>query len=308
MSSYNKISYNRMAYKTKLALLIAIILWASAFVGIRAGLSEYSPEGLALLRYLIASLCMGMVYFRLPQRSAISFKDISGLLVVGALGIGAYNVTLNHGEISISSGMSSFIVSQSPIITTVIAIFFFGERLTFSRVIGFVISIVGVALITLGEVGEFKWSPNLSYILLATLAGGCYSILQKPFLKKYHAIEATTFVIWGGTLFLLLYSSHLQHDLLHASFKATGTVIYLGIFPAAIGYMAWSYALQEIPASQAVSFLYFTPFLATTIGWIWLGEVPTGLSIFGGLLSIAGVWLVNQSYQRRTVAISDAAS
>ena len=286
-----------MSLKAKIAIAIAIFLWASAFVGIRAGLHGYSPEGLALLRYLVASACMGMVYYRLPKRSTMRIQDVVALLGVGAFGIGLYSITLNYGELSISSGMASFIISQSPILTAVLAILFLGERLNVLRVIGFIISMIGIALITLGEKGGFTWDSSLAYILIATLASGCYSLLQKPFLKKYNAIETTTYIIWGGTLFLSIYLPQLQHDLTHASWNATLIVAYLGIFPAAIGYIAWSYALVEISASQAMNFLYFTPFIATLLGWIWLGEVPVWLSIVGGLCAITGVWIVNRSYQ-----------
>ncbi|MCC2667478.1 MAG: eamA, partial [Gammaproteobacteria bacterium] len=47
---------NKLTLKTKLALLTTVVLWASAFVAIRAGLQGYSPGGLALLRFLIASV------------------------------------------------------------------------------------------------------------------------------------------------------------------------------------------------------------------------------------------------------------
>lgn len=286
-----------MSYKIKFALVLAILLWASAFVGIRAGLNGYSPEGLALLRYLVASICMAVIYYRLPQRQMMPLKDMLGLMFVGALGIGVYNLTLNHGELVISSGMASFITSQSPIITTIFAMAFLGEQINSLRISGFMVSILGVALIAVGEVGGFKWDASLTYILLATLAGSCYTIMQKPFLKKYHAIEATTYVIWGGALFLALYASKLQHDLMHVSLMETVTVIYLGVFPAAVGYLAWSYVLSEMPVARAASFLYFIPFVATLMGWACLGEIPAALSIGGGLLAIVGVWLVNQSYR-----------
>ncbi|VVC76043.1 hypothetical protein AQUSIP_13450 [Aquicella siphonis] len=286
-----------MTYKTKLAIAVAICLWASAFVGIRAGLQDYSPEGLALLRFLIASLCMGLIYFRMPVRSGMRIKDMCGLLGVGAVGIGVYNLTLNHGEMSISSGMASFITSQAPVITTLFAVLFLGEEIRLSRILGLFISICGVALITLGERGSFTWDASITYILVATLVAGLYSALQKPFLKRYHAIETTTFIIWGATLFLSIYFSDLSHDLLHASVKTTLMVGYLGIFPAAIAYVAWSYALSEIPVSRAVSFLYFMPFLATLMGWFFLGEVPVMLSMAGGILAIAGVWIINASYR-----------
>lgn len=286
-----------MSHKTKIALVTVIFLWASAFVGIRAGLQDYSPEGLALLRYIIASICMAAIYFRMPQRNSMRFRDVCGLMAVGVVGIGIYNLTLNYGELSISSGMSSFVISQSPIITAIFAGMFLGERLNLPRALGFIVSVMGVTLIAIGEKGGFKWDVSITYILIATLACGFYSILQKPFLKKYHAIEATTYIIWGGTLFLAFFLPQLQRDLLHASWSSTLTVVYLGVFPAAIGYLAWSYVLAQIPASRAVSFLYFMPFLATILGWVCLGEVPMWISIAGGLLAIVGVWLVNQSYQ-----------
>lgn len=291
-----------MFQKTKIAVLTSIFLWASAFVGIRAGLQDYSPEGLALLRFIVASVCMGIVYFRLPERSAIRWRDAFAMMCLGMLGIGVYNITLNYGELSVSSGVASFIISQSPIIAALIAIPFLGERLTSMRLLGFTVSVLGVALIMMGQQGEeLNWDIGVVYVLIAACAGSIFSVLQKPFLKRYHAIEATTYAMWGGTLFLAINTPKLLHDLPQASLSSTLTVIYLGIFPAAVGYIAWSYALKALPASRVMSFLYFIPFLATLLGWLLLGEVPTLLSMTGGLIAIAGVWFVNHSYRMPVV-------
>jgi drug/metabolite transporter (DMT)-like permease len=284
-------------FKIKLALVAAILFWASAFVAIRAGLQGYSPQGLALLRFLIASVCMLLLYFRLPERNRISTRDKLLLLLIGAIGVGCYNITLNLGELSVPSGMSSFIISQSPVITTLFAVVFLSERFNLMNFIGMLVSISGVFMILIGETHGLHFSIGMIYILIATVVGGFYSVLQKPFLKKYHAIEVTTYIILGATLMLLMFSSHLVRDLSTASFSATLATIYLGIFPAAVAYVLWSYVLAMIPASRAVSFLYFMPVIATLLGWALLNEVPMIMSLIGGLIALLGVWLVNQSYR-----------
>jgi len=69
--------------------------------------------------------------------------------------------------------------------------------------------------------------------------------------------------------------------------------VYLGIFPGALAYVAWSQALAHLPTSQAASLLYIIPVIALGIAWVWLGEVPMVLAVFGGGLVIAGVLIVN---------------
>ncbi len=60
-----------------------------------------------------------------------------------------------------------------------------------------------------------------------------------------------------------------------------------------MAYLALAYAFARMPASNAVSFLYLVPALAFLIAWLWLGEVPTLLSILGGVVVLAGVIIVN---------------
>lgn len=283
---------------TKIALAISIILWASAFVGIRAGLKGYSPGALALLRFLVASVCMIFVYWRLPKRERFQRKDFCLLLLFGAVGLGGYNVFLNYGELAVSAGVASFIVSQSPLLTMLFAIIFLREGFNPLTLFGILISIFGVGLITLSQDSDVKFDVGLIFLLLATLLNGLYSVLQKPFLDKYHAVDVTVFIIWGGTLALLVYTPSLLQDVKTAPLSATLAVVYLGIFPAAVAYIAWSYALAAIPASTCSTFLYFMPVFATILGWLVLGEVPPLLSLIGGLVALFGVWIANKAYVR----------
>ncbi|MCD6038770.1 MAG: eamA [Gammaproteobacteria bacterium] len=288
-----------LTLKTKLALLTTVVLWASAFVAIRAGLQGYSPGGLALLRFMIASIAIyGIFYGSRKERLPIQRRDLYRVLFAGAIGIGCYNIALNYGEILVPSGMASFIVSQMPVVTTLLAVVFLGEKINRYGLLGMLLSAIGVALIALSHYVEFKFYLSVFYVIFACLAGGIYNILQKPLLQRYKALHLTAYAIWGGTIILLVFLPDLIHDLQHTTFKATATVVYLALFPGVIGYSTWNYALGKIPASRAASFLYFMPLFATLIGWFWLGEVPTMMAFIGGLVALVGVWIVNRSYKK----------
>lgn len=288
-----------LTLKTKLALLTTVVLWASAFVAIRAGLQGYSPGGLALLRFLIASIAIYfMFYWSRKERLPIQRRDLYRVLFAGAIGIGCYNIALNYGEILVPSGMASFIVSQMPVVTTILAVLFLCERINRYGLFGMLLSAIGVAMIALSHHAEFGFYLSVLYVIFACFAGGLYNILQKPLLQKYKAIHLTAYAIWGGTIVLSVFLPDLIHDLQHTSLKATATVIYLALFPGVIGYSTWGYALSKIPASRAASFLYSMPIFATLIGWVWLGEVPAFMAFVGGLVALLGVWIVNHSYKR----------
>lgn len=297
-----------MTNKIKLAILLVILLWSSAYVGIRVGLESYSPGGLALLRFLIASVTIFFIYSRRVKRSPIQWRDLFLALMTGAIGIGIYNITLNYGELVVSAGMASFIISQSPVITTILAVIFFRERITLYSIVGMMVSILGVGLIAAGRDSEFNFYVGIVYVLIAMFVGGLYSVLQKSLLQKYNVIDIAAYAIWGGTLILLMFIPDLYQDIQFASLSATLTVVYLGVFPAALAYLAWGFILSQIPASRAVSFLYFCPLVATLIEWIWLDEVPTLTAFAGGIIALLGVWLVNQAFSKKAIVMKDAAS
>lgn len=92
-----------------IAIGTTIVLWASAFAGIRAAPIGYSPTHLAFLRFLVASLVLG-VYALVTHRSLPLARDVPGFLLLGGIGISLYNVALNAGEQQVSAGSASLLV------------------------------------------------------------------------------------------------------------------------------------------------------------------------------------------------------
>lgn len=278
--------------KTPLAVAVTLLLWASAFAGIKAGLTAYSPGELALLRFLCGSIAMGL-YARSRGFGLPEAKDLPSILLVGFLGFTVYHVFLNYGEQSVSAGAASLIVSFTPVMTAFLAVFLLGERLRPAGWAGIGVSVAGVALISFGEGGGIALNQGCILVLISSLGSSLYNVFQKPFLKRYDPVAFTAYAMTAGTLFMLVFAPGLPAAIVRAPLEATLSVVYLGVFPGAIAYSTWTYALSRMPASRLTTSLYLSPVLAIAIAWLWIGEVPSVLSLLGGALTLAGVLLTN---------------
>lgn len=277
---------------------LTVLLWASAFPGIRAALPHYSPAHLALLRYIVASTALAIyavsTRIRLPR-----WRDLPRFALLGLIGIAYYNIALNSGETHVPSAEASFLVASSPIFITIGTLLFFKERVRLLGWFGIALSCLGIAVVSMSQGTGIQFDFWALLVLTVALAQSVYSTGQKSLFSRYSAFECTAYSIWMGTLFLLLFSPGLLTEIRQAPLNATGAIVYLGIFPGAVGYVCWVYVLSRMPGSIAASFLYLIPLLAAGIAWLWLGEVPAPLAFGGGVLVLAGVILVNTRTRRR---------
>ncbi|MFH8801741.1 DMT family transporter [Streptomyces sp. NPDC017936] len=288
------------------AATVTVVLWASAFVSIRSAGSAYSPGALALGRLLAGALALGGICLvrreGWPPRAAWR-----GIAVSGLLWFGFYMVVLNWGEQQVDAGTAALVVNVGPLLIALLGSRLLGEAMPPRLLAGMAVSFAGAVTVGLSMSGE--GGSSVLGVVLCLLAAGAYAagvVAQKPALGSASALQVTTFGCLVGAVVCLPFAGQLVSEAAKAPVPATLNMVYLGLFPTALAFTTWAYALARTTAGRMGATTYAVPALVVLMSWLALGEVPGALTLAGGALCLAGV-AVSRARDRDRARARDAA-
>lgn len=273
------------------AALVTVVLWASAFVGIRAVADDLSPGGLAVGRLMVGSVALGIVV-ALRRPAWPSRRDLAWIVACGLVWFAAYNVALNAAEQLVDAGTAAMLVNVGPILIAIFAGLFLAEGFPPRLVVGSAVAFGGTLVIGLatGAASVDAAAPiGIALCLVAAVAYAAGVTIQKPVLVRVPALQVTWLACCVGAIATLPFVPQLIGDLGDAPASAVGWLVYLGVFPTAIAFTTWAFALNRTSAGRLGSTTYLVPPVAILMAWLVLAEVPPPLAIAGGALCIAGV-------------------
>ncbi|MFI1164215.1 DMT family transporter [Streptomyces sp. NPDC020801] len=287
---------------------VTVVLWASAFVSIRSAGGAYSPGALALGRLLAGAVTLGtMCLVRRegwPPRAAWR-----GIAISGLLWFGFYMVALNWGEQQVDAGTAALVVNVGPLLIALLGARLLGDPMPPRLLAGMAVSFAGAVTVGLSMSG--RGGSSLLGVVLCLLAAVAYAsgvVAQKPALGRASALQVTTFGCAVGAVACLPFAGQLFHEAARAPLPATLNMVYLGVFPTALAFTTWAYALARTTASRMGATTYAVPALVVLMSWLALGEVPGPVTLAGGVLCLAGVAVSRSRPARRAPGARDAAA
>ncbi|MCR4428552.1 MAG: DMT family transporter [Caldiserica bacterium] len=284
-------------------MILTVLFWGNAFVGIKIALEEMSPFTLTLVRFFLASLFfLGgiLLAFRkipLPEKS-----EIATLIALGFLGGVIYHLALNYGEQFIPAGTASLVIGSSPIFTAILASIFLKERISSRGILGIVLAFGGLFLVSWRGSGEALRLGSLTGFLavfLSTLSWSIYPILAKKIVRKRGPLFVSAYMQFFAFFALLPFSFLPLSQGFSFSPSSWMAVLFLAFFCTFLGYAFYNQALNSLGATVTSSYVYLVPVVALFFSWVLLKENLNFLGIFGASAVVLGVYLVNSGIQNQ---------
>lgn len=254
-----------------------------------------SSGELALYRALFAAVLIGT--FLAVTKQKIPFRKIEKeipLLLASGVAMGINWILLFEAYKYTTVSVATLSYYFAPVIVTVVCPFLFKEKLTAKQIICFVMSTVGLVMIT--GISDSGGESNLKGILFGLGAAVFYAsvVLLNKFIKNVEGIHRTFLQFISAIVVLIPYVAFTSGVTLGGmDSKGWINLAIVGIVHTGITYCMYFSSLKELPGQKAAILSYIDPLVAVVISVAVLGETMTLWQILGGGL-ILGFTLWNE--------------
>ncbi|WP_454616376.1 DMT family transporter [Bradyrhizobium cenepequi] len=281
-----------------LPLLIALfcLLWSYAFIAGKIGVTDCPPLILLTARFSLAGiLILGVLALR-REGWQLSWRDVAVYSVLGVANNALYLGLGYTGLKTVSAGIGGLIVSANPVFTAVLAALFLGEVLTWRKVAGLVLGVVGVAFIVWHRISVGTEHVEGIAFTLASLA----SIVTGTILFKLLAPKGSLWIGNGiqnlaGGLALLPFAITLSSaSEIVPSARLLGAFAFLVFGGSILAYALWFHLLKVCGATAASAYHFLMPPLGMLFAFLVLGEHVESRDLLGIIPVALGIYLVTR--------------
>ena len=297
---------NLSAMKPLLALKLIMVaaLWGGTFIAGRIVAQSLPLMTAAFVRFFVASILLVIVAVKMEGRlPRLNRGQVLLTAVLGLTGIFIYNICFFGALARVPAGRTSLFVSLTPIVTAILAVLIFSERLGLRRWIGIVVALLGaIVVITRGDliggITDISQSLGLGELMMlgAVLSWATYTLISRKVLETLSPIVATTYGTLWGFVFLSIgaVGEFKEIDWILLDWRIWTSVFYLGAFGTVLPFIWYYQRIQTVGPSRTAIFTNLVPAFGVLFSATLLDEPILISMVVGGLIAALGVALVNK--------------
>ena len=277
-------------------LVIVVLTWGANFGIVKSAYDTVPPLLFGALRFTVTGVMLLAATFWREREIRIQREDLGTVVMVGALGLGLYQVLWSLGLSLTSPSNSALILSTQPLLGTLYIDLVKKEPVGRQQYRGVLLSLAGVFLIILKPTAKLHFSlETLQGDLLTLMASFCsaifFSVWSKPLLKNYSPSRLMSYCMIVGSLVLWIASLFSAQPIVwsQAWEKTWWSMGYAVIFSGMLGHVFWYEGLERIGVMKSMVYLYLIPIWAVLFNFLIMGEMIFLQQILGGILILLGV-------------------
>jgi len=292
-----------------LFLFLAILIWGINWIVGRClsspvlfGYVHITGVLLAFLRYVAGAVTMILILFLQKEHLSQTCREIkphAAMLGISILISSVFVLSANQSQAYVSSGTSSIIVNLCPVPVLIYGILFLKEKLTFQKATGFTLGLLGGLLFlyhSLNSNNGAHVDPGIILSVIAMISWAGYTITLH-YLEGANRAAVLSIQLTVSSLlivpFLGIYMMTSPLEFVADVWSILG-ILYCGVISSGIAYLLYFKAIDAVGASKSASFLFLIPFVGL-LGDMMLHELPSPITLMGGIVEIMGVALIKRA-------------
>ena len=277
------------------AIVLSMVFWSFSFIWTRVAIHSFQPMTLITLRLILASLLLFVVLKSTGRFQKLRRKDVKWFLSLAFFEPFIYYVGETYGLTMVESTLAAVIVSTIPLFAPVVAFIVLRERISWSNIVGIVISLIGVFFVIYEPTGGLKANPQgVALLFLAVFAAICYATVLRKVPDYYNNMSVIFYQSLLGLLFFIptfLVTDYPTIHTLKVSGESLIALFMLSVFASVIAFVLFAGAVRKVGVTRTNVFVNLIPVFTAILSWIILGEILTQSKWMGILIVVIGLFV-----------------
>ncbi len=303
LSVFNPATIRKKGTRVKALFALAMVcfFWGTTWLASKQGVKYMPALQLAGIRQSLGGAAY-VIYFLSKGRALPRGKEWIPVLVLSVLNFLLSNGLSTWGLKYIPAGLGSIIGAIFPLWLVVIGLFS-KQKMPAQAIVGIILGFSGICVIFYEHLLDFLNPSFIIGILISVAAtwswafGTLYTKKQAISFNPYFSL-GLQMMISGSASLIIAESTGLSIPFREIPWQSWAAIGYLFTFGSVISFIAYLYALQNLPTEQVSIYAYINPIVAVALGTILFDEKLTGYIVAGGIITLAGVYMVNRGYRK----------